>query len=302
MFNLYGYKEVLRNVYVLSKPFTKTSTVSFSDDLREPYLNFLEHTFPNLPINRNDDLFVTNAETTRALALAFSGSTLDDLNQHAIIGNSYVNTEQVEKLEIAQSALAEVLRRDEIFNTIFSLVIQSVFITKSNITPLGYSSHGGSASGAIGSIWLSMHKNIYFDDVMELLVHELIHHLLFLDELVHSHFNYKKILLEENFAYSSILNRNRPLDKVVHSMVVATEVVLARFTFLGESDSIYIHPDSETMLRNVVKSYESVHALKKLDDLLTARSLEIIERCHNTCQSLISEKYLGDQHVDRQCS
>lgn len=290
MYSLYGSNEALRNLYILAQPFMNDcASIHNVSDLKRPYLAFLSKTFPNLPINKDNDIFISNDHIEQSLAAAFSGSLLDDLNQSNVIGKSYSYSIKDQKIELARKALLNLLPRDEDFATIFSLVIHSIFITEPNITPLGHSSHGGSASGAIGSIWLSLHKKINFYDICELYVHELTHHLMFLDELVHGHFDYKLINDPVNYAYSSILNRSRPLDKVIHSMAVATEIVLARQSFLGSSSKVSVHPESRIIQENVLRSFDSLQALQNYDQLTTERSRDIAQRCYTTCLGLLEK-------------
>lgn len=49
---------------------------------------------------------------------------------------------------------------------------------------------------------------------------------MFLDELRYSHYAYARILDPSTYARSAILNIDRPLDKVLHSIVVAVEILL----------------------------------------------------------------------------
>jgi hypothetical protein len=57
----------------------------------------------------------------------------------------------------------------------------------------------------------------------------LAYHLLLIDERVHGHYvSYAKLADKRNYAHSAILKCNRPLDKVFHSLVVATELLASR--------------------------------------------------------------------------
>lgn len=93
-------------------------------------------------------------------------------------------------------------------------------------------------------------------DVMEMLLHELTHHLLFVDEHNYQHFTYPELIKKENYAFSAILNMMRPLDKVVHSIVVATELVKARTRFLHDVDARVVHQQSQKMSVDTMKACE----------------------------------------------
>lgn len=286
MYSLYGSDAIFRNLYILSEPFLAGKKVRRVSDLRQPYRDFLKFWYPAMPVNDNEDLFINDAEIERKLAAAYSGSTLNDLHQDDIIGDSYSDTEKNRRVYQSQEALVELYQRDEVFAQIFDLVIHSIFITHTRTTSLGHQSHGGSASGAIGAVWLSMKKEVTKDDLKELFIHEITHHLLFIDELVYGHFDYKKILYKENFAYSSILNMMRPLDKVVHSMMVATEILLGRERHFSNKDNVTVHPSDEHMIENVARSYHTIMNLPNLEDLLTLRSLELVESSFQACQDI----------------
>ncbi|CAH2810032.1 MAG: hypothetical protein CBARDCOR_6744 [uncultured Caballeronia sp.] len=67
-----------------------------------------------------------------------------------------------------------------------------------------------------------------FSDLMEMLVHELTHQTMFLDELRYAHFSYADVLDRSTWEKSTILNVARQLDKVLHSIIVAIEILLFR--------------------------------------------------------------------------
>jgi hypothetical protein len=121
--------------------------------------------------------------------------------------------------------------------------------------------------------------------VAEFLVHELTHHLLFISERCVAQFYYKEMIKEENFAQSAILNRRRPLDKVVHSIVVSTEILLARQTFLPPKQ-IHIHPESEVICSQTEIAIDSVLQSKNLDRVVTPWTKRLL----SACQSVIRRK------------
>jgi hypothetical protein len=286
MFFLYGFDESVRNVYLIAHPYLGGRTVRTIGDLRGPYLDFLASAYPNVPINRSADRFVQDDQVESEIAAGFVGSNLDDLQQHTIIGDSYDPEEKCARQNIARSCLDDLLGRNERYTAVFDLVVHSIFVSRTNITSAGYQAHGGSASGAIGCIWLSMRPDLTNVDVLDLLAHELTHQLMFIDELVYGHFDYSLILHEENFAYSAILNKVRPLDKVVHSIVVATELILARQALNLPSEGRSVHPDNERLATEVLRAADTVHALPNRDDLVSARALGIIDRCAQTCRPI----------------
>jgi hypothetical protein len=286
MFFLYGFDESVRNVYLIAHPHLGGRTVRTIGDLREPYLDFLASAYPNVPVNRSADRFVHDDKVQSEIAAGFVGSNLDDMQQHTIIGDSYDPEEKRARQDVARSSLDDLLERDERYTAVFDLVVHSIFVSRTNTTPAGYQAHAGSASGAIGSIWLSMRPDLTDVDVVDLFAHEFTHQLMFIDELVHGHFDYSRILHEENFAYSAILNKVRPLDKVVHSIVVATELILTRQALDLPSEGRSVHPDDDRLATEVLRAVATVNALPNRDELVSSRVVEIIDRCAQTCRPI----------------
>jgi hypothetical protein len=195
-------------------------------------------------------------------------------NQAAMIGK----TTEIEK---KKNQIKNIKRAIDKFSTlceehcgIFELVINYIIFRDSNHAA------GGSTSYGIGVLWLNLRDHLTVYDIIELLIHESTHNLLFIDEIRYSHYNYNLVALEENYAISSILKSKRPLDKVIHSIIVATELVLARRNFLGELD-ITVHPKSFELEKNIITSIDSVLALPKYRDLVTNRVDALIMKAKN---------------------
>jgi hypothetical protein len=136
----------------------------------------------------------------------------------------------------------------------------------------------------VGTIWLSLHKKLPTIDLMELLVHEFTHNLLLIDEINTRHYNYDLIAKEENFARSAILRRSRPLDRVIHSIVVATELVLARDKYLGHAKRPVIHRKTTELIADTIAAIKGVRALPNLDQLITPHLNQLIGKCFVACK------------------
>ncbi len=164
------------------------------------------------------------------------------------------------------------------FKEIFYLAMSSIFYAKSN------AAGGGTTSAAIGILWCDHRENWSELDFIEFFVHELTHTCLFLDERRFVHYtSIKEIEREENYAYSAILNRKRPLDKVVHSIMVATEIVLLRENVLGHPVSPKLHPPSQRIIKNTLIAIESAKAKRAF---LTARTLNLLNICQNHLENI----------------
>lgn len=290
MFSLFGADEILRNVYRVSHPFASEASISTSMDLRPYFLEFLSNHQPYMPVNRDSSKFILDIDIENELARAYSiDNALNDLNQADIIGGSYPHEVKLKKIDLARLALEEFLGLDDMLSIIFDLCIHSIFIKPSNV-PQGRKSYGGSSSAAIGAIWMTVDDTVTKLDLMEMFVHELTHHLLFIDERNYPQFDYDEITKESNYAFSAILNKMRPLDKVVHSVVVATELILARERFLTSAGERVIHPDTEILIENAIAARDSIYSLPNIDRIIKPRTEAILERCMSHCTNLMMAK------------
>ncbi len=283
MFSLYGYEETIRNVYRVAHPFINGRVIQGSDDLRTCYLDFLQDHQPYMPINRSDDVFISDPEIENGLVAAYGhNATLNDLKQSEIIGEPYSDEDKTNKTALAREALEEFRNIDDTLCAVFDLTIHSIVIRPSN-RPQGRASHGGSSSAAMGTIWLAMGPSITKADVVEMLLHELTHHLLFIDERNHAHFDYDLIARKENQGFSAILNLIRPVDKVFHSIVVAAELILGRRRFLPHAESLSVHPPTAKMLADVLTAQASLAGSNSARFVLKPRACEILDQCAVAC-------------------
>lgn len=148
---------------------------------------------------------------------------------------------------------------------------------------------GGTTSSAIGVVWGNPEKGWKACDYLEYFVHELTHTLMFLDELRFLHYKNQEIMYDkENFSLSAILQAERPIDRVLHSIVVATEVILLRTRNLINHLECQIHPPTDPLVNSTQKSIERLLSHPNKDRILTSRALEIVEICQNSISPYIS--------------
>ena len=186
--------------------------------------------------------------------LFINDSLLDDKNQDKVIldkEDSHIN----EKADLICRALEKIVDLCPQHAVLFDTIITDIFILPSSIAK------GGSTSQAIGVMWANPHVDYSLHDVMEMLLHEFTHHALFIDELRYSHYDYSVITNQSTWATSAILNTARPLDKVLHSVVVSMEILLLREHYLGHPTHPRVHPPTSILhpqLVNAIASIESV--------------------------------------------
>ena len=72
-------------------------------------------------------------------------------------------------------------------------------------------------------------------------------------------------------------SHSRPLDKVLHSIVVAAEVLLFRQRHIGYSIAPRSHPPTGVMLKQLEESLTSIEAaMRKFPAILRPRATEIV--------------------------
>lgn len=187
-----------------------------------------------------------------------------------------INNCGIEKsLSKIQDQLTLLKEKDVTLHSLFTLAINMIFC--------GGSHHaiGGTTSAAIGIVWGNPEKSWQSCDYFEYFMHELTHTLMFLDELRFLHYKDQGIMYDkENFSLSAILQAERPFDRVLHSIVVATEVLMLRSRNLVEHSECQIHPSTPNLINSTLQSINKILAHPNRDKILTERSLSIIEVCH----------------------
>lgn len=66
------------------------------------------------------------------------------------------------------------------------------------------------------------------------------------------------ILTPESWARSALLKVPRPVDKVIHSIIVATEIVMFSERFLGHPATPLVHPPTPKILTQIAAPLQSV--------------------------------------------
>lgn len=280
MFSLLGIDETIKNVYLLSKSHMENQSIKQVTDLKPYYLKFLNQHQPYQPVNFTDNIFVSATNKLEQLKNAYQPGGLDDLNQVDMMGENYNIEERCQLQYRVHQGYQQLTRENKELKCIFDLVIHSVFFRKS-AKICNLQSFGGSSSTAMGSIWISGHGALTTEDIAEFLLHELIHHLLFIDERCHQQFNYQEIVKRENYATSALLKKKRPMDKVVHSIIVASEIIIARDRFLGCAN-VSVHPASEILRKNINLSIEDVISMPQLNHLISNRIECLLIKAYKT--------------------
>lgn len=290
MYGLFGLSFNIKNVYRLAHPYVGREKIATAADLKPAYRRFINSVQPEHFAVPREELVVNNVVEAKRLLGAFSRSNINDLSQEKMAGDFYEGeTHKVAEARVDQ-ALAVLKNLNLEAETLLRLVIHSILLCGSTMNAEGLKAHGGTSSKCIGLMWLTMRGNLSLQDIVELLIHEMTHTLVFIDELNYGHFNYPAMIKTENWARSSILNRQRPMDKVVHSIVVAHEVLWARAHYLPNTEKLSVHPSSEEMIRNVNAAIESVRRHPNRDGVCSPRAVELVNMVEASVNALDSQK------------
>ena len=295
MFSIFGYEQVLESIYHASdKNFLKNKQVD-TQELKTAHLIKLETMCPSLFVNKSHDLIVSNAKETSRLKRLFRPSVLDDLDQSEMLGDCI----EGKKLEKNITRLRKALEVIEVCNPqyyrIFCLIVHSLFFSEGVKNHLGETAKGGTTSAALGVIWMTDISNRKIIDIVETLIHELTHLTLFVDELTKEQFNNESLIQDVNTATSVIFKKKRPIDKVVHSIVVGTEVLLFRETHLRGilDERPNSHPESEILAQSIAASANEVLANNLRSKVLTFHGEEIVRRSAEAIEHFILKRSLA---------
>lgn len=277
MYKILGLKECIKNVALLSKPFLANCTDSNS--LKNAYKTFLRNSQPRIPIYSEEISFLHQSKDVEFLLKVFEEkSFLDDFEN---IFDLTLEEQSKIVIDKVKSSFEEIKGIDDSFYRLVKLVINVIFTAPSRLAG------GGSTSAAIGCIWVNIRDHWQAQDIYEFLIHETTHNLVFLDELCNRHYkDYSKLVKNENFAWSAILNKLRPLDKVFHSIIVCTEILCFREKSLGHPENPALHPPSGLLISQAMYSIDYIHEHSHLSDLLTERAILLLDICKKTLKAL----------------
>jgi hypothetical protein len=275
-----GTQEVLNNLIKL---------IAVKNDVFVPNAKSLKNAYqqlilkevqPNIPDSIKTKIeYIKDENKTKFFKNIFETDTaLNDVKYHltsgSIIERDIVYNRFKEALQILENVAPEHF-------ALFNLYINNVFYANCSL------SGGGSTSAAIGVLWIASRPNWLIQDYLEFMVHEMTHTMMFVDELCYKHYSSFEIMINpKNYATSSIVRKARPLDKVIHALVVANEVLSFRKKVTGNIVGCKLHPPDNLLIAGAMKSIGSLREMKNLSEICTPRSLELINICEKNLKEL----------------
>ncbi|MFZ9520865.1 MAG: aKG-HExxH-type peptide beta-hydroxylase [Silvanigrellaceae bacterium] len=283
MLGLYSYPEICQSLLNLADPETLAAHGYTNLGLRMAIQARAQQFEPELPIwNTDSAVLIASSQRELEMRRLFSGhSELNDLGQATAIDSSFSTEERTFKLQQLRTALDLIKSLDPNLSEIFHVVVSCIFTSSSLMAG------GGTSSATPGVIWANLRPHWSSWDVVEFLVHELTHNILFFDEFSELHYlDHAKLSDPTTFAQSAILKRARPLDKVFHSIMVGIAVLNLRANSVlqchnnGSSLAMTtgIHPDSLTLIAQIRASIASVDENRHAQRLLSGRGLDLLNR------------------------
>jgi hypothetical protein len=274
MLQLIGAPQVIDSLYTLAAPQLNAveSSHPTTADIKRALHRWLSDVQPETARPSSDAVAYIGGgpDHARLLKLFNATSKLDDTDYRVDAPTNAPENER--KLERIRAGVERLQGRDEVWGQVFDLSMFSVFAAPCEIAG------GGTASHAVGVLWVDPRERWTDRDIEELLIHELAHTLLFYEEWRYGLFTSAEAMLaREHYALSAIRAVERPLDKSLHSVVVATEVLLARDSVLGHPAADGLHPRTEELAAGTLASIDSI--FENADSVLTPRSRELMGAC-----------------------
>jgi len=202
----------------------------------------------------------------------------DRVDYEDAISSSIMYPSIKDRIVKIKEGLIDLREKEPLKASLFDLVINTVIFDQNT--------RGGTSVNPnyVGVMGVHHDMRAEKEAVPELLLHEMTHNLLFLDELRYQHYkNYELLKQNENKMDSPYLNTviQLPLDRILHRMVVFVEILEYRNKHIGHSVRESQHLSSD-IIRNTCHQYISQIEGKNLTEkLLTDRGQKIFESCRD---------------------
>lgn len=280
MYHLFSPQVIIDNVFVLASPYIEDKKNLNFASLKQGYRAYLKKIQPYCPLMDDDQLFYADSATEELLKNYFTESdSLDmtEINERVDVDNvMYPDAEQ--RCAVLQKAFARMTAKDSIFADVFKLVMNTVFCTVSK--NLGSTSMNPSYLG----VMCAHHDMHGVEEVVpELLLHEFAHNTILLDEHRYGHYHYELLSNPETFLDASDrgVHFKFPLNRVLHSMLVAAEIISLRNAYVGHEPQPNQHLTTAEIIIRSQKYIAAIDANPKLLKIFTKRGAELYQRARD---------------------
>ncbi|MDG4658580.1 HEXXH motif-containing putative peptide modification protein [Ectobacillus antri] len=288
MYSLIGVEEVIKTIYTLSHPYLQPGQNPSLIDIKLALRKHLSKIQPN----------VSRSELTE-IEFILSGVRIESLLNALMIEREEMDKKTPEQLNQKDSlkkvmvGFDDLCKRANRISDIFRMVIDTIVVT----TDVKIS---GSAtiSNAVGIMWVQPDNWWSNADILEALVHELTHTLLFLDEQRYGHYSKVESLNDEKtWVPSAIRNELRPINGVVHSIIVAAEILNLRKELHFKQDELNLHGNSRDLIIKTKNSLDAIMQKPASWNLLSKRMQFLLETTNKLMNSLYREIIGEEEYV-----
>jgi hypothetical protein len=287
MFNLINVTECFRNLQLAAALAGVGTHIGDYPTLKAGYRQFLSRWQPLVTLgNEIIPEFIDCAATERLLMEAFieppiENDILDPITAEVIdeaIARrcpDYVAL-RARQIERAREALYKL---NPLHGRLFDLTVTRLFCVD---VPRN---QGGSTARAVGVIWVNTPATATVGDMVEFLVHEMTHHVIFLDNYLHGHYT-RFGQHPDSVAVSAIRGVPRPLPCVLDSLLVSVEVLSLRAEATGEPAAPKFHPRTEALWSGTVATLDSIHSIPDWESMLLPRGRFLLDRAEERLYEL----------------
>lgn len=265
MYFLTSSSEIIKNVYTLSYP---------SLNSHHPSLSEL-----SIAYRKEIQKYCSQHNYSKTPDLIFKPEEESDKEVLTLLGVCSTEHCELEYIRNVRDACNEISMIDPTFYEISKCCIDTIIVSSKN--PLPGSS---SVPDMLGVLWIGPGQDWTTQDLIESFVHELVHTLLFIDEKCHVHYNDVKLLSDKNtWVRSAIRNEARPVNAVVHSIIVATEIVTMRVEWnLEHTNRDQLHGSSLELIHKSLSAIQDLMSDKLSWELLSNRMKKLIYMAQET--------------------
>jgi HEXXH motif-containing protein len=278
MYFTFGAAPILQTAMTLARSEDEASPSGDPDQIRRSFHQYLTNRSSALRGAYEGGIHTPEVLRNPVLADAL----LDEFEVHSPLDDVDYQIRQDESSDVSdavvtayadrvQSALGNALEKDPTLGFVVRLALPIAFVRNSGQLV------GGTVSNVPGAVWFNVRSSWTDQDIVEFVIHEFTHTLLFLEERRYGFYqNIENLMQKENFALSSIRRDMRPLDKVLHSAMVAVEICGLRDRFGYGEGSSQVHPSTAELREGVAETINSCVNVD-VNSLLMPRAVEILD-------------------------
>lgn len=244
MYTLYSAQEIIDNVLVLANPYIDNINLLTEKSLKSAYINWLSVIQPHCPIIEKNTLVYSDksvdARFSKYFTKEFRVADVDIATQEMMY------PDPLDRKLAIESALSKISEYDDTLYSLLMLTMNTIFCVTDK-------RNGGTSVNPSYIGVMCAHYDMYAEEmaIPELLIHELAHNFLFLDEHRYGYYTSYQYLEDKKTYVDSYYNKKiikLPFDRVLHRMVIFTEILSLRDQYLGHATMKTQHMCTEEML------------------------------------------------------